>query len=536
MKKITRYILPICLLFASITTIQSCKQKDFDENYYNPEKSVNATVEGLFTGFLYNNSFENRNPIFPRYWNLNTFQVPMPARYAQVVGFTNSPGRYDQGTTYAGQRWDYYYVTYIASYRSMQKKMATLSAEEQAAYKPFLEIANILLYDQTAQMVDMWGDIPFTESGKLILENGELIRGKYDSAEEIYDFILADLKRVSDYIKALQFDPAKKNLFNQNDIFFKGDLTKWALYANSLRLRLAMRISYKSEAKAKSVVQEILGGTTYPVIAGVTQNLQIAPNDDAVLRSIINKHEGGIRGGLNGRAAPGDMINKYMDPVADPRLNVLFSKNKLDKFAGMDPSGKEKDQDENLSNNNLSRIDSATFSRNDQFPGILITSAEISFFKAEALERWNIGTGTAKAAYEQGIRESITSYFNINAMNKNSDGTTYKPKTPPTEAEITQFLNQTAIAYSGTAAQKLEKIGIQQWINFGIIQAPQAWAEVRRTGYPKLNFAVDNSSPTNKIPPTRLLYPDAEKAQNTENYEAVKDKDRVDVKVFWHVK
>lgn len=535
MKKITKFILPICLLVGSMLTIQSCTQKDFDENYYDPEKSVNATVEGLFTGFLYNNAFENRNPIFPRYWNLNTFQVPMPARYAQVVGFINTTGRYDQATAYAAQRWDYYYLTYISGYRSMQKKMATLSAEEQAAYQPFLEIANILLYDQTAQMVDMWGDIPFFEAGKLILENGELIRAKYDSAEQIYDFLLSDLKRVSDYIKTVQFDPAKKNLFNSNDIFFKGDLAKWSLYANSLRLRLAMRISYQNETKAKSIVQEILGANTYPVITGVPQNLQVAAEGD-VLRSILNKHESGIRGGLIGTAAPGDMINKYMAPAADPRLQVLFSQNKEDHFVGVDPSWVEKRQDDSLANNFYSRIDSATFARNDQFPGILITAAEISLFKAEALERWNIGTGTAKAAYEQGIRESITSYFNINAMNKNSDGTSYIPKTAPTEEEITQFLATPMISYTGSKDQRLEKIGIQQWINFGVIQAPHAWAEVRRTGYPKLTFLTDNTSPTNKVPPTRLLYPDAEKTQNTENYQAVKDKDRVNVKVFWQAK
>ena len=343
MKK--KHILYKLLLALTVVFVSnSCKQSEFDENYYDPEKSVEATLEGLFTGFLYNHSFENRNTILPRYWNLRTFQTPMPGKYSQTVGYLNSNGRYELGLSYAEQRWDYFYNTHISGYRNMEKKFSTLSEEEQKANLPFMEIAKILLYDQAAQMIDLWGDIPFTEAGKVITLSGELSRGKFDSGQELYSFFLDDLKRVADYLNSVQIDPITQRTFGVNDIYFKGELNKWKLYANSLRLRLAMRISNVEENKAKTIVSEILGNqTAYPVINSVSENLAIKAEGE-ILRSIVGKHEGGIRGGLIGELAPGKMINDIMSPAKDPRLHVLFSKNKNGNFVGVNESWNEKDK------------------------------------------------------------------------------------------------------------------------------------------------------------------------------------------------
>jgi len=222
-----------------------------------------------------------------------------------------------------------------------------------------------------------------------------------------------------------------------------------------------------------------------------------------------------------------------MKPTQDPRLAVLFSKNSQGQYVGENEDWNQIRQSDSIANNYFSRIDSATFGKNDQFPGIIITAAEISFFKAEALERWGIGNGTAKDHYEAGITQSIENYYAINNLNQNSDGTSYVGKVKPTFTEITTFLNQPIIQYTGSMAEKLAKIGTQQWINYGIIQAYHAWAEVRRTGYPVLDFSEDTSSPNSKKPPFRLLYPSKERELNTKNYSAVADQDRVDIKIFW---
>jgi hypothetical protein len=89
------------------------------------------------------------------------------------------------------------------------------------------------------------------------------------------------------------------------------------------------------------------------------------------------------------------------------------------------------------------------------------------------------------------------------------------------------------IAY-GT--NNLEKIATQKWIDFGVIQAHQAWAEYRRTKLPKLTFPTDGSSVLSPNPPNRLLYPGTEASLNTANYEPVKSSDNITTKVFWDVK
>jgi len=289
----------------------------------------------------------------------------MPARYAQVIGYTNNTGRYEQSTAYSEERWNYFYTTYLASFRLMEKKMASLSVTEQVEYQPFLEIAKILLYDQAAQMVDMWGDIPFSEAGQLILESGSLNNAKYDDAKELYTFFLNDLKRISDFFATNNFNQAKKVLFSANDIFFKGDVKKWTIYANSLRLRLAMRISYTDESTARSIVQEILtNSASYPVVASNDENISVKAEGE-VLRAIIGRHEGGIRGGLLGEIAPGKMINGIMKPTQDPRLAVLFSKNSQGQYVGENEDWNQIRQSDSIANNYFSRIDSATFGKNE---------------------------------------------------------------------------------------------------------------------------------------------------------------------------
>jgi len=103
----------------------------------------------------------------------------------------------------------------------------------------------------------------------------------------------------------------------------------------------------------------------------------------------------------------------------------------------------------------------------------------------------------------------------------------------PTEEEIASYLANPIVAY-GT--NNLEKIGTQKWIDFNVMQANQAWAEWRRTGYPVLYFPTDPSSVISPNVPNRLLYPTTEATLNSANYEAVKSEDNINTKVFWDVK
>lgn len=505
--------------FAGIV-FSGCTKTDLTNNYYNPEKAVTADIPRLYAGLFYNEK------VLPRYWNLYTFQIPVMGTYSQTAGYTNGKGIYGQPTNYTGNRWDYFYTNTIAPYREIEKYYNGLATEEKNGYLLFLETARIFLYDQTTQMVDLWGDIPFSTAGSLNIE-GKITLASYDKAEDIYNKALSELKRISDYLTAVSPSAFYLNQLKAYDYVNGGDLLKWRKYANSLILRMAMRISYKNETAAKSLVQTILGNATqYPLINAANESIIVQPNSPTSTLAPADANE--IRNGFDvDPYAPGKMVNDIMAPSLDPRLPVYFTKNASGNYKGVGNTLTETQVTTGITAGDFSRWDSTTFSENRVLPGILITAAEVSFLKAEAYERW--GGGAAQTAYETGIRQSIAFWY---AINSNSASSAAKD-TPPTEAQILAFLASPLVAY-GT--NNIEKIATQKWIDFTVLQANQAWAEWRRTKFPVLFFPTDNSTAAAPNVPTRLLYPSSESTLNAVNYAAVQSADRPTTKIFWDVK
>jgi hypothetical protein len=216
-----------------------------------------------------------------------------------------------------------------------------------------------------------------------------------------------------------------------------------------------------------------------------------------------------------------------MAPANDPRLPVYFKENKNGEYHGVPNTWNATRVADSTTKNYFSRWDSTTFTENNLFPGIVITAAEVSFLKAEAYERW--GGGTAKTAYETGIKQSIQFYVGVN----NASDYGGAKDAMPSDAAIATYLANPLVAY-GT--NNLAKIATQKWIDFGVMQANQAWAEWRRTKFPTLTFPTDASSVLSPNPPNRLLYPGTEASLNATNYAAVKSSDVITTKVFWDVK
>jgi hypothetical protein len=518
MKKLIISI-PLLIILTGLL-VSGCKKSDFEDNYYNPDASITATIPSLYTGLFFNEK------VMPRYWNLYTFQIPMMGTYSQTSGYTNGGKVYEQAINYTQDRWNYYYTTTMARYREIEKAYNALTTDAQkTGYLVFLETSRIFLYDQTAQLVDLWGDIPFSKAGQLNT-TGNIILASYDKQDSIYSFILTDLKRISDYLAALSLDANYQAQLSSSDFVNGGSITKWRKYCNSLILRLAMRISYKDEATAKSLIQTILGNTTkYPTVDAVAETIKIQPANTSSSLTSVNDMRNGF--GVN-PYAPGKMVDSIMVPSLDPRLPVLFTANKNGVYTGVPLTWNSTQVNNAASAGLLSRWDSTTFTENNLFPGIIMTASETSFLKAEAYERW--GGGSAQTAYENGVKLSTQFYIGVN---NNSDYTGGTKETMPSDSAISAYLAMPLIAY-GT--NNLEKIATQKWIDFGVIQANQAWAEYRRTKLPKLYFSTDVSSVLSPNVPNRLLYPTTEASLNATNYAAVKSGDNVTTKVFWDVK
>src|SRR5205823_653164 len=116
--------------------------------------------------------------------------------------------------------------------------------------KVFMMAAKVVLCDQASQIVDLWGDIPFSEAGS-VNTSGDIIMAKFDNATAIYDTLLSALKTAADYFAHAQLSTNAQATFTRQDILLNGQVEKWQRYANSLRLRLLMRISYAQEERAR---------------------------------------------------------------------------------------------------------------------------------------------------------------------------------------------------------------------------------------------------------------------------------------------
>ena len=524
-------IILMCVTALSLA-MTSCKKQDFADSYADPSKISNTSVEKQFAGFL----SSNREYVVPAYWNYFVVLRTTVNRYAQAVGWVNSTGQYIPGAASINDRWNNYY-NFLAQYRELEKVYSAMSTSDQQLRRIYMIAATIYLYDHTQKVVDLHGDIPWSEAGKLSANGGNysVSLPKYDKAEDIYTKMLDNLKAFADELNSMTVSAAIQTGFKNQDIVNKGSIVMWKKYCNSLRLRMLGRVSGVTafQTRAATEAAAILGSpATYPVVETNAENIQIKVFD---LNTPINAT--GFRTGLedwDGNLAGKAMID-HMNANVDPRRRAMFEPGPSaagGAYIGLDPMATAATQTTLVAGGTLARYNRSTLSRNQFFPGVLITAAEVSFLTAEAYLRAGNNTA-AKTAYNAGIAKSIENYYLYrNVSNDNTAGTL----TPLTPAEITAYQAMAGVNWdlAVTTADKLKLIATQKWIDFSVILPLDSWAEVRRLNAPVFSFEVDNSN-AQQLPPTRWLYATSEPTYNAENYSAVKAKDNLVTKIFWDI-
>ncbi|GAA3930403.1 SusD/RagB family nutrient-binding outer membrane lipoprotein [Chitinophaga oryziterrae] len=523
-----RLLINITALFLLAGTFSSCKKK-VDADYLNPEKTAAGSLGKLLSGMYLNKR------IHPSYWDYYTFIMPTLGLYTQTVATAPSTEMYIPSLTYSEGRWTDFYAGssgtdynyngpgIMSNYREMQTTYAALSASEQAANLVFLKCAQVVLYDQTAQMIDLWGDIPFSQAGSQNTATRDISNSPFQDAASVYDTLITGLKDLNTYFDTATLSTVTTKELQTQDIVLGGDLSKWQRYANSLRLRLLMRISNYDEATAKTEVTTMLNNPSiYPLISDNTYNVELQESPSGLKSDLYDVFKDFSFG-------PAYLMDTLMVANDDPRTAVYWDTNASGEYKGFPYNGTTADYE----GGGYATYDSATFYYNYNLPGVMFTASEVSFLKAEADERW--GIGTAQTDYETGVTQSVDFYYGINQSRiLRSGGGTWSVLTTPSSATVTSYLEKPAIAYTGTATEKLAKIYTQKWIHFFILQAGQSWAELRRTGYPVLQYAAASASGAT-TPPVRLLYPSTEQLYNSANYSAVSAKDTRDTKIFWDV-
>ncbi len=347
------------------------------------------------------------------------------------------------------------------------------------------------------QTTDIWGRVPYSEAFRM---SEGIIYPKYDTQQEIYTAILKELKDAAD-----MFNNGTGAL-GAGDWMYKGNIVKWKKFCNSVRLRVAMRMSNVDEATAKSVVAEILNNpSTYPVITENADNAYfwwpgVSPDQEPWFQRM---------GALDGKKKDqyrtnAVMVNALKDNN-DPRLPVYVDKNKYGNYNGYRfYYGQTRDT---LNNGNNVSFIADRFGNDPKGFSPLLNAAEVNFFIAEARQR-SFVAGDAKEAYEAGITQS---------MLENSIGS----------SAIAAYLAQPEIAWNGGTTPNIKKIALQNWLAI-FKQSVEAWSESRRTDVPLMTSVSENYAQKHNRPPFRMAYADEEKSLNTHFPVEVTESD-----IFW---
>ncbi|MGN6179575.1 MAG: SusD/RagB family nutrient-binding outer membrane lipoprotein [Mucilaginibacter sp.] len=369
-------------------------------------------------------------------------------------------------------------------------------------------VALIIEVEAMDRVTDRFGPIPYTKVGT------SLTTAPYDDQQTVYNTFFKQLDTAVTNLKAYIAAPATVNYLGSNDYIYGGDYSKWLKLANSLRLRLAMRIVKVDAATAQAQAQKALTDSG---------GLLSAPSDDAAVAQTGGRENDlyQLSHDWNNTNLDG-AIESYMTGYNDPRFAVYFQPAQAGagsayagKWLGIRTGsviGSNQGTYSNFANLNTS----ATF----QFttPQLIMTAAEVWFLKAEAaLRGWS--TDNVQTDYETGVATSMTQW-GASIGNYLSDATS-------TEANFTDPLNSSnninalsniTIKWdnSATQEQKLERIITQKWLAI-FPDGQEAWADYRRTGYPKLFPVANNFSGgliNTQTQIRRLPYPASEYTSN----------------------
>ncbi len=511
--------------------LASCTESQFEDAYTDPSKLAQTTVGKQFSGMIYT----NREYVLPSYWNYFVIHRITNNRYNQAVGWVNVENQYVPGSAAINDRWNAYYNV-LAQYREIQKVYDALSDDQKADQRIYMLTGATFFYDYTQQVIDLHGDIPWTAAGMLSTNGGDYTQSyaAYDEAEAIYTKMLDDLAGFADELNTIEVKPAVLTEFRTQDLINKGDLEKWKTYVNSLRLRMLTRVSGSSAfgARATTEINKILSSpASYPVALVNADNIAWEIYSLGTLLSATD-----FQSGLedwNGNIASKAIID-HMLGNGDPRLPYVFEPGlEADgEYLGLDPLINATDQTELVATNTLSIYNRSTISRNQYFPGVIITASEVHFLAAEHYLK-NNQAAAAKTHYEEAIKQSLAFYQYLRSISNNNE--TPAP-VPPTSADMTNYLAKGAVSWDAAASTeaKMKLIAEQKWLHFNVVQPNENWAELRRLGLVELTFWPDQSNQQSQ-PPYRWIYPGSEQTYNRENYSVVQGEDKLTNKIFWDV-
>lgn len=398
---------------------------------------------------------------------------------------------------------------------------------KEEEYHNLLQMTRIWRTIVYSRLTDLYGDVPYFEAGKGYYE--QIFKPKYDPQQEIYAHMLSELEDATAKLDA------GKNNFAAADIAYHGDIQKWKRLGYSMMLRLGMRMSKADPDAAANWAQKAHAGGT---IASNADNLIIRGTDaTGANTNLVNGQSQMIK--VN--HVPGKIsatFFNYLKGTSDPRLKyipAIYTDWRDNSTINTDPSiqkglpnGLNRDTmedhpsfDPSQNEHQYSGVNRNIFANLDG-PRMFVTHAESQFLLAEAAVRGWINAD-AESLYNSGVASAMKIY------------TEYHSSAVITDGEIQAYLAANPFVGTGNSEAAIEQLNTQYWVAT-FLNGHETFANLRRSGYPKLVPVQYHDNDSNGQIPSRLRYPQSEMVYNKENYEAAvarQGADNFNTKIWW---
>jgi len=529
MKKLTfKYLIPGLILFF----LGSCT-KNFDEYNTNPNSPGlgQASPDMLLTQAI--ESMTDRvHEIFLGH-EMGSGWVQHMAK----VQYTDED-RYIPRISVINNSWTSFYA---ASGYDVFTVIKTADANGQDNYKG---VGLVLQAYITSVLTDLFGNVPYSEAWKGAVADGGIIQPVYDTQESIYPSIIASLEEAN----TLLTDAPSVG----GDILYGGNTLSWRRFANSLRLRLLLRMSAKDEPFVEAEMTKMIDDPdTYPIFESSDQHAALqylgsAPNNNPINENRKTRDDHRVSKTLV------DYIYTF-NAFVDWRITLYASLDGNDDYEGL-PNGLTSSKAAAYNGNGMkytSKIGS--FYTQASAPGMLMSYAELQFILAEAAKKTYIagGDAAAEAYYLEGIWASYNQNHDYFATELDDTwGSYFLTQGWDGNQDIVEFAYEHYLANGGHTPDggstyygvgydpdnALKQIAYERWVAC-FDQGLQSWFEWRRADYPVLIPAEDGQN-DGQIP-IRVKFPSDEASRNSVNLNAaINDmggEDDLNTPVWWDV-
>lgn len=431
-------------------------------------------------------------------------------------------------------RWNTYWDRIYNNVMSPASQVINIA--DQGGYTMFSAWAKLMKILGMSRLTTYHGPVIYSNYGSAT--NG----GAYDSESELYNAFFTQLDAIQSTFAANPTYTGFKKFDASYGSKNESEILAWRKLVNSLRLRLAIRISKVAPAIAKTQGEKAIADPAGLILSN-DDNFTISLYGQKLYLSIIcfewddTRMSAGMESFLVGLKDP--RIAKYFQPATKASL---YADHTDYPYKGIRNGAKLVAKDDHTP---CSKI-------NDSFKTITkrnyLAASEVYFDLAEAALRGWAGAGDAKTNYENGVKMSFADW-GAGGVDAYLADDTSKPINyidPVYDGVINSFTSRSTVTVkwdeSATAEQKLEKIITQKWIA-GFFNPNEPWADFRRTGYPKLPtvYKNDSSSDWGVIPAgewiKRMPFVDSERSGNVTGVKnavtTMKGADLISTRLWW---